>query len=427
MRSQAIQPCLEEARVNLELGRFRGASVLYRQVFSRRGVSPEECTDWGRAYYGLGDVERAMLLWAHAAQQGEPRAHFYLGEICVAQSNWSEAQEHFEQVLQLSDRRPEDYYTQKANFWLGLLYSLDFVRSGQALTYLRRAGQGPDAGVSSNVEAIAPILELAENSPGTTVSTRLGATLFGLGLQELAQAHLERSIRASPHDVEALTYLGAVMVQRGAYAEAESYLDKVLRLSPDYPLALYFQGKCQFQQGETAQARESFARLLAVEPQNAAACAEIARTYLVESKYALAEQWLEAAVKHEPGRAEFYVILAQFEATTAFDLNKGLWAARQATTIDPDNHLAFDLLGRLLYLTGQWSAAELSLQEAISRARGDVRPYYHLGELYQKSNRIPQARWAFGRAVDLGSDQPAIRQLAEQALNRLGPGPESPQ
>ncbi len=424
IRPQALTPRLEEAQINLELGRFGEALMLYRQIFDQEGARPDVLIDWGRAYYNLGDSERAIPLWEYAAQEEEPVAHFYLAEACMSQASWAEARRHFEEVLRLSARKPDDY-TQKTNYWLGKLHSLDAASLSQALAYLDRAEQGADATLAFNARAVASVLRLSETSPDT-LSTRLGATLFGLGHQELAQVQLEQAIQKNPDDVEALIYLGAITTQRGAFQEAESYLQKALLLAANHPLALYFWGKYQLQRGEISPARQSFARLLAIDSQNAAACVEIARTYLAESKYALAEQWLDAAIDNEPSQAEFYIILAEFETTTSFNLNKGLRAAIQATMTDPDNPIAFDLLGRLFYLSGQWTEAESALKEAVALAQREVSPYYHLGELYERQNRTSQARWAFGRAVDLGRDSPSIQRLAEQALQRLGPGPERP-
>lgn len=426
MRPRSLLPRLEQARLDLELGRFGQAVALYRELVDREGASPGMLVDWGRAYQGLGDVERARLLWENAAQRGESRAHFHLGEICMVEAKWSEAGAHFENMLHDLAHQPDDDLTQRAHLWLGLIHALGTLHSESSLVYLERASQGPDAALASTAATLAAALESARRLPATA-STRLGAVLFGFGLYDLAQAHLEQAVRLNPRDVEALTCLGAVMTQRKAFREATAYLNEALRLAPDYPLALYFLGKCQFQQGEVGRARDSFARLLAIEPQNAAACAEIARTYAADSKYGLAEHWFEAAIENEPMRTDYYVMLAEFEVTTAFDPDKGIWAATQATMIDPTNYLAFELLGQLFYLKGQWTQSEFALKEAVSLHPSDSRCYYHLGELYQRLNRIPQARWAFGRAVDLGRSAPTIRGLAEQALERLGPGPESPE
>ena len=418
MRPGAVLPRLWEAQTDVVLGREGDALYLYRQIATEKGPTPDILIGWGQAYYALGDSERAMPLWQQALELGATEAHYYLGLAHLSRGDWSEAATHFGASLSADGAGS---HSQAASYWLGVIHTLDDPT--WAREYLGMATQGSDPALTANAQMLIRALE--QPAPkGQNRTTLLGATLFGLGHWKLAQAHLEQALLASPDDNEALAYLGATLDRQGDVLGAESYLREALDLDPNHLLSLYFWGRHQFGQGAVLPARGAFVHLLAHDPRNAAACAEIGRTYTVEGKYALAEEWFEAALEHAPDQTDFYMILAEFESETLFNLDRGLEAAQNAVAIAPDDPRAYDLLGWMLYLSRQWPEAETALHRAIALEPYLVSAYYHLGKLYESQRRFAPARWAFGRAVDLGAGS-SSQILAEDALRLLGDGPET--
>jgi len=418
MRPGAVLPRLWEAKTSVVLGRAGNALPLYRQIATEMGATPDILIGWGQAYHALGDSERAMLLWQQALELGATEAHYYLGLARLTRGDWAEATTDFGASLSADNAGS---HSQAASYWLGIIRTLDNPTG--ARKYLALATQGPDPVLTANAQTLIRVLE--QPAPkGQTHTTLLGATLFGLGHWKLAQAHLERTLLDSPDDVEALAYLGATLDQQGDIQGAESYLQEALDLDPTHLLSLYFWGRHQLGKEAILSAREAFVHLLAHDPRNAAACAEIGRTYTAEGKYALAEEWFEAAIEHAPDQPDFYMILAEFEGETLFDLGKGLEAAQNAVTMGSDDPRAYDLLGWMLYLSRQGPEAEAALHRAIALEPRLVSAYYHLGKLYESQRRFASARWAFGRAVDLGAGT-LSQILAEDALRLLGNGPET--
>ena len=418
VRPGAVLPRLWEAQTDVALGRAGDALPIYRQIASEKGATPDILIGWGQAYHDLGDSERAILLWEQALASGATEANYYLGLARVTRGDWAEAAKDFGASLSADNAGS---HSQAASYWLGIIRTLD--NPAGAREYLGMATQGADPVLTANAKTLIGVLEQPAPT-GQTLTTLLGATLFGLGHWRLAQAHLEQTLLDSPENVEALAYLGATLDQQGDVKGAESYLQEALNLAPTHSLSLYFWGRHQLGREAIVSAREAFVHLLAHDPRNAAACAEIGRTYAAEGKYALAEEWFEAAIEHAPDQPDFYMILAEFEGETLFDLETGLEAAQQAVTMGSDDPRTHDMLGWMLWLSRQGSEAEAYLHRAIALEPHLVCAYYHLGKLYESQRRFAPARWAFGRAVDLGAGTPS-QILAEDALRLLGNGPET--
>lgn len=416
---QSALPSLWMARTYLDLGMPAKALQLFREAFNRGAGGPDLFVDWGRAFHELGDVERAAHLWQGAVgPDGRWAAgYFRLGMAALEGDDWARAAEGLEAALK-RDMSEED--TQTARYWLGILYTL--VDHTAAAACLAEAGRGPDPLLAERAEFIAGALTRPLPAHQTRAGL-LGATLFNLEHWTVAQAHLQAALIERPTDVEILAYLGALQSRRGHSAEAAHYLRQALALAPDHPLVLFFWGRHHVQVGALDAARAAFEQVLQIDGRNPAVCVEIAKTYVRQGDYEEAQGWFEQAVQRAPADVGFHLALAEFEAETLYDVARGLAAAQAAVELEPDNPVAYDLLGWLLFLSRKWDAAEHALQRALVLEPGLMSAYYHLGRLYEAEQRFGQARWAFGRAVDLGRGHPS-QSLAGEALQRLGRGPE---
>lgn len=419
MQPRSIIPLLGEARTDLDLGKPGDALPVYREIADLGGTTVDVLVAWGQAYDALGDTERAVQLWQQALLHGGTAAHYWLGRGYLYLGDWDSAVNHLRASLEANTADDEDI--QQISYWLAI--GLTFADPAQAMEPLKQVASGADSRIAEDAGALAQTLRQAQ-ADNREYGTVLGAGLFNLGEWRLAELHLQRVRAHRPDDVDALAYLGAIASERGDRVDADSLFRQALALDGNHALTLFFSGRQQLRLGNAAEARRTFGRLLALDPQNAAVCVEIARTYVAERKYTLAEEWFEAAVANAPLVADFYYVLADFEANTLFNLDKGLDAIREAITLEPANPTAYDLLGWLSFLSRDWTRAESALQHALELAPQQASTYYHLGRLYDSQGKPDAARWAFGRAVDLGAGQPAQR-AAENALRRLGAGPEA--
>ena len=70
----------------------------------------------------------------------------------------------------------------------------------------------------------------------------------------------------------------------------------------------------------------------------------------------------------------------------------------------PHSGPAADVLGYALVLTGDLSNGETTLQQALHLGGDSASTYYHLGVLYARQNRKPEAEIAYKHALNLDPD-----------------------
>jgi tetratricopeptide (TPR) repeat protein len=79
--------------------------------------------------------------------------------------------------------------------------------------------------------------------------------------------------------------------------------------------------------------------------------------------------------------------LGEFCAENGVEINTiGLNAARQAVLIAPHSAEALDMMGRLLFLSGDSSSGERFLQRALEQDPDFIPAHFHLGQLYLKED-----------------------------------------
>ncbi|SFW52608.1 TPR repeat [Sinomicrobium oceani] len=85
------------------------------------------------------------------------------------------------------------------------------------------------------------------------------------------------------------------------------------------------------------------------------------------------------------------------------DLEKAeYWYTKSA---EQNNFTGLNNLGALQVTNGKYVEAEKNLQQAIQLGNNTSRPYYHLGRLYETTNKIDKAKEMYTKAADMGDKQ----------------------
>jgi tetratricopeptide (TPR) repeat protein/GTPase Era involved in 16S rRNA processing len=229
-----------------------------------------------------------------------------------------------------------------------------------------------------------------------------------------------------PDDVRAHVELGAAYLDRGELDSAISELGRAVELRPDHPRALYLLGVAYARRGDDGEAiamleRAATARRIGGErpgfPEAWLALADVQRRRgddegAVDAYRAA----LDSGIGDSAMRAEIYRGLGSvYLRQRRFD--KAVRELRKAVAATPDDAETQGLLGRALYLRGDYDTARVCLERAAQAARPDPLGLVSLGDLFERLGRVADAREAYERAVGTGDDDVDI--AARLGLSRL--------
>lgn len=229
-----------------------------------------------------------------------------------------------------------------------------------------------------------------------------------------------------PDDVRAHVELGAAYLDRGDLDSAVTELSRAVELRPDHPRALYLLGVAYARRGDEHDAilaleRAATARRVGVDrpgfPEAWLALADVQRRRgddeAAVDAYRAA---LDAGVGESAMRAEIYRGLGSvYLRQRRYD--KAVRELRKAVAATPDDTETQGLLGRALYLKGDYDTARLCLERAAQAARPDPLGLASLGDLFERLGRVADARDAYQRA--LASADGDVQVAARLGLARL--------
>ena len=132
-----------------------------------------------------------------------------------------------------------------------------------------------------------------------------------------------------------------------------------------------------------------------------------------------AEEYAKRAISIDPQLAEAHIALGQLYALR-FDYARGADELRNATRLEPDNSLAWDLLSWALGYEQPPNAieSEKAALEAIRLQPTSAAAHYHLGRAFLFQGKFQDAATAFQTARDLGSSDYEALGMAQLELAR---------
>jgi tetratricopeptide (TPR) repeat protein len=121
--------------------------------------------------------------------------------------------------------------------------------------------------------------------------------------------------------------------------------------------------------------------------------------YEREKKYAEAENYFRKVLASDPRSATTLNYLGYMLADRGTRLEEALSLIRRAVALDPQNGAYLDSLGWVQFKMGKYDLAEATLRKAIDRLDSDPTVHSHLGDLYQKTNRLKLAVTQWERSL----------------------------
>jgi tetratricopeptide (TPR) repeat protein len=196
----------------------------------------------------------------------------------------------------------------------------------------------------------------------------LAGQLADSGQPDAAIAQTKALLKGGPEDREVYIALAQIHSRLKQWPEAEQNITKALELSakPDEKEYVNFiMASIYERQKKYDQAEDTFKKVIANDPNNA-----VALNYL---GYMLADRGLR--------------------------LEEALGYIKKAVQLDPQNGAYLDSLGWAYYKMGNYDLAEENLRKAVDKVNNDPTVLDHLGDLFQKTDRLKLAAASWERAL----------------------------
>jgi len=113
--------------------------------------------------------------------------------------------------------------------------------------------------------------------------------------------------------------------------------------------------------------------------------------YERQKKYNEAESYFRKVLASDPKSATTLNYLGYMLADRGTRLDEALSLIRRAVALDPQNGAYLDSLGWVHFKMGKYDLAEAELRKAVDRLDNDPTVHEHLGDIYQKTNRLKLA------------------------------------
>ena len=197
----------------------------------------------------------------------------------------------------------------------------------------------------------------------------LAGQLADSGQPDKAIEQTKSLLKGGPEDREVYIALSQIYARLKRWPEAEQSINKALELSakPDEKEYVNFILASMYErQKKYDQAEDTFKMVLANDPNNA-----VALNYL---GYMLADRGLR--------------------------LDEALGYIKKAVQLDPQNGAYLDSLGWAYFKMGNYVLAEENLRKAVDKVNNDPTVLDHLGDLFQKTDRLKLAASSWERALE---------------------------
>ncbi len=125
----------------------------------------------------------------------------------------------------------------------------------------------------------------------------------------------------------------------------------------------------------------------------------LASMYERQKKYDLAEDTFKKVLSSDPNNAVALNYLGYMLADRGMRLDEALGYIKKAVQLDPQNGAYLDSLGWAYFKQGNYDLAEENLRKAVEKVNNDPTVLDHLGDLFQKTDRLKLAAASWERAL----------------------------
>ncbi|MGA2257247.1 MAG: sulfatase-like hydrolase/transferase, partial [Thermoguttaceae bacterium] len=293
------------------------------------------------------------------------------------------------------------------------------------------------ADAAAHAAKIVAILEESKDIPKQPLRARqklamahciLGLALQAMGKLSEATAHYEQALRIKPDYAEVHVNLGLALQAMGKLPEATAHWEQALRIAPDQADAHLNLGNVLGQAGKLAEAIAHYEQALQIKPDYALVHVNLGITLAQSGKFSEAIGHYEQALRIQPDLAQsdrdLKPALAEAQSMMAIEHYE------QVLRTKPDDAAAHSDLGNLLERTARVPEAIWHYEQALRSRPDDAAIHYNLALALGLEGNAAEAAKHYAEALRLQADLLGamnnlawIRATSEDA--RLRDGPEA--
>jgi len=237
---------------------------------------------------------------------------------------------------------------------------------------------------------------------------------------DAAVEEFKASMQSRPDDALSHYNLGNFSLNRGELEQAAASFETAIRLRPDLlpPYVNVAQVYGILEQEPRAEA--NLRKALEIDPNSVAANLNLGLLLGGQGRVREAQEALRAALRADPELAvaayNLAVLLAEINLEEALD-----WS-RRAVDLNPSEPRYAYTLAFLLRQADQRREATTTLEETVRGHPGYADAYLLLGQLYEESDRLDDARIFYLRALEVPELPDAVKYDLAARLRAIGPG-----
>jgi tetratricopeptide (TPR) repeat protein len=341
-------------------------------------------------YRRTGNFDKALesLKKAESEVQDSLEVPYNIAVIYQAQGKYDDAAQVLQSLLKKTEKSDGKYTAGEKNnravFYerLGSVYR-DQNKTPQAIeTFRRMTDLGGDSATRAYQQMIDTYRDARDWNAATATAREavnkipndrglkmvLAGQLADSGQPDAAIEQTKALLKGGPEDREVYIALAQIYSRLKRWPEAEQAIGKAQELS-------------------TKPDEKEYVNFI------------LASMYERQKKFDLAEDTFKRVLANDPNNAVALNYLGYMLADRGLRLDEALGYIKKAVQLDPQNGAYLDSLGWAYYKMGNYVLAEENLRKAVDKVNNDPTVLDHLGDLFQRTDRLKLAATSWERAL----------------------------
>jgi len=219
-----------------------------------------------------------------------------------------------------------------------------------------------------------------------------------MGVPLLDRMSLERSIAASPRDIEPRVELGMLLLERGDLEQARKAFEGALSCEYSHKGAVRGMATTLHRMGKLSEAAYFYLSYLSEEPEDAEVLVNLGIVLDAQGEFELAIERFRKALELKPDSAAVHILLARALMRTG-NLGEARHVLSRAVDLDPRNSEAHRFLGHVAQNLGEKAEAERLFEKAIECDENNPHAYLNLSQLLNMDERDPNRTVPLARSA----------------------------